>query len=395
MPDLRMKEAIAFMMDFAERTGLTSDHPRQRYLWTDAFAVCNLLGLARMTREQRYTELALRLVEQVHHTLGRQRQDDPRTGWLSGLGENEGESHPTRGGLRIGKQLAERGPNEPYDNQLEWERDGQYFHYLTKWMHALDQVTRATGRPEFNLWARELAEVTYAAFTYLPPNTGGARRMYWKMSIDLTRPLVPSMGQHDALDGYITCLQLHSTAASLPESVGGPGLEDEIAGFAAMLEGGEWATADPLGIGGLLVDAFRVQQLMQHGELLSDDRLLINLLTASVVGLEYFARSGELHRPADQRLAFREFGLAIGLHAAGLMQEALHSNPDRPFGSPEVRARLQALIDYVPIGDEIESFWRDPGHRSARTWSEHRDINEVMLATRLAPDGFLLLLTTD
>ncbi len=28
--------------------------------------------------------------------------------------------------------------------------------------------------------------------------------MYWKMSIDLTRPLVSSMGQHDPLDGFIT-----------------------------------------------------------------------------------------------------------------------------------------------------------------------------------------------
>lgn len=39
----------------------------------------------------------------------------------------------------------------------------------------------------------------------------------------------------------------------------------------------------------------------------------------------------------------------------------------------------------------IESFWRTPEHRRARSWSEHRDINEVMLATSLAPEGFLVL----
>jgi hypothetical protein len=34
--------------------------------------------------------------------------------------------------LRIGKQLAERRPGERFDERLEWERDGQYFHYLTR-----------------------------------------------------------------------------------------------------------------------------------------------------------------------------------------------------------------------------------------------------------------------
>lgn len=30
------------------------------------------------------------------------------------------------------------------------------------------------------------------------------KRMYWKMSVDLSRPQVPSMGHHDPLDGYIS-----------------------------------------------------------------------------------------------------------------------------------------------------------------------------------------------
>ncbi|HXJ81488.1 MAG TPA: hypothetical protein VMS64_22760, partial [Candidatus Methylomirabilis sp.] len=90
------------MSGFAERTGLTSDRPKRRYLWTDAFAVCNLVGLARLTGERAYMDLALRLVDQVHHVLGHYRADDARTGWISGLNEQEGESHPTRGGLRIG-----------------------------------------------------------------------------------------------------------------------------------------------------------------------------------------------------------------------------------------------------------------------------------------------------
>ena len=65
------------MTRFADRTGLTAERPAQRYLWTDAFAVCNFLGLGRATGESRHTELALRLVDRVHHVLGRHRADDP------------------------------------------------------------------------------------------------------------------------------------------------------------------------------------------------------------------------------------------------------------------------------------------------------------------------------
>ena len=79
------------MKDFAWRTGLdpVTAGP-QRYLWTDAFAVCNYLGLFGETGNAVYLDLALRLVDQVHHTLGRHCADDPRTGWISGLSPQEG-----------------------------------------------------------------------------------------------------------------------------------------------------------------------------------------------------------------------------------------------------------------------------------------------------------------
>jgi hypothetical protein len=385
MPDLRTKEAAALMEDFAQRTGLTSEHPPRRYLWTDAFAVCNLLGLARVTDKKRYKELALNLADQVHHTLGRHRSDDPRSGWISGLDEHEGEAHPTRGGLRIGKPLPERRPNDPFDEQLEWERDGQYFHYLTKWMHALDQLSRATGQPRFNRWARELSQTAYNAFTY-QTSSGGPRRMYWKMSIDLSYPLVPSMGQHDPLDAYITYVQLQSSA-TIPA---GPNLDAEIGQLKAMVEDGEWATADPLGIGGLLIDAYRVDQLRKTGTAI-EKGLLENLLDSALAGLKYYAGRGELQLPAQYRLAFRELGLAIGLQAVVLMWQAIEQHGQLSDTSAGLRTRLQALMQYAPLRDEIESFWRDADHRRANTWAEHQDINEVMLATSLAPDGFLTL----
>jgi hypothetical protein len=72
------------MQRFAERTGVTSDRPQRRYLWTDAFAVCNFLGLWRATGDAMHREVALRLVDQVHQTSA---ATAPMTclGWISGL----------------------------------------------------------------------------------------------------------------------------------------------------------------------------------------------------------------------------------------------------------------------------------------------------------------------
>ncbi len=382
-----VQQASELMMRFAERTGLTSDLPKRRYLWTDAFAVCNFLGLEQATGEKQYTDLALRLVDQVHHVLGVHRADDPRTGWISGLSEQEGETHPTRGGLRIGKELPERGVAEPFDEQLEWRRDGQYFHYLTKWMHALDQVYRWTGRSRFDTWARELAKVAHDAFAYTDRS---GRRMVWKMSIDLSRPLVPSMGQHDPLDGFITCTQLQTTKSVRSSTRNGPSLKEEVADFATMIAGQDWATTDPLGLGGLLTDASRVAQLTHLGAFAGDD-LLDRLLAAALRGLADYARQHDPTDPASRRLAFRELGLAIGLSAVELIEKETGTEHRQFSQSAEIQEPIEGLAPYVALGSEIKSFWLDPQHRETRTWSEHRDINEVMLATSLVPAGFLFI----
>ena len=370
----RLREAVDRMTALAERTGLTSARPSRRYLWTDAFAVCNLLGLARATGDEGKELLALRLVERVHHELGRHRSDEQRLGWISGLSEEEGEEHPTAGGLRIGKPLPERAPDEQIDPDLEWERDGQYFHYLTKWMHALDQVARSTRRPRYSRWARELARTAHRAFTYGPPHD---RRMVWKLSIDLSRPLVPSMGHHDPLDGFVTCIQLDATANDLEPSSGGLGAE--ASDFASMLAPEQLATSDPLGLGGLLVDACRLVQLDAERELVAA------LLAAAVRGLEHYRWKMDPSAPAAHRLAFRELGLAIGLEGLPLLQRAADALV------PTARASLVELFGHLNLRDEIESFWRRPEHRRSATWEEHADINDAMLATSLAPEGFLVL----
>jgi hypothetical protein len=362
--------AKRIMLAYAVRTGLTGEARGPRYLWTDAFAVCNFLGLWLSSGERFYLDLALRLVDRVHDTLGRHRGDDGRSGWLSGLAGEAARAHPTLGGLRIGKALPERRAGETFDAALEWERDGQYFHYLSQWMRALDRVARATGHARFNLWARELADVAFDRFCIAPG------RMAWKMSIDLSRPLVSAMGQHDPIDGLVTCMELRRTARELSALHDGPDLLVVAQGLTAMLQPDRWLTADPLGIGGLLVDASRVTQL---GDDAIMGTLFPGLLEAALAGLS-LGDPVPFDVPESERVAFRELGLAVGLKAIALVPSA---------GKGTVPA-LASLAPMLPLAKTIEAHWLSSERRATPAWTAHRGINDVMLATCLAPEGFLI-----
>ena len=199
------------------------------------------------------------------------------------------------------------------------------------------------------------------------------------MSVDSSRPLVPSMGQHDAVDGLVTCAQLQATAAELGGAVD-PDLTDVVADFAAMTRGQDLVTADPLGLGGLLADASRVAELMARG-VFADGELLDTLLASALAGLPHYVRQGDLEQPAARRLAFRELGLAIGLRATALLRD--RSGGGEGAVRPRTTALLDELAPYLPLATRMTSFWLDPAHRQSRTWVEHQDINDVMLATAL------------
>lgn len=379
----------SLMMGFAELTGLfPSKGAVRRYLWTDAFAVCNFLELHSRTGNQEYRELALRLVDQVHNVLGRHREDDARRGWISGLGEEGGKNHPTAGGLRIGKRMNERDPSDPFDEALEWDRDGQYYHYLTKWMHALCRVSRVTGDPLYNRWGVELAKAAHGPFTYVTP-AGAGKRIYWKMSIDLSYPLVDSMGLHDPLDGLITYSALQSTARRHLQA-GPADLTEPISDMAQMCAGKNFATDDPLGIGGLLSDGYRAAQLIAGGDFEYPD-ILNSCLDASLQGLRHYEMSGSQGLPAEHRLAFRELGLSIGLRAALKLMRVVKRSPDRFTSRESLFSKIESLERYAHLIDNIESFWLQPASRSTGTWTDHREINTVMLATSLAPDAYLTI----
>ena len=375
------------MAEFADSTGLSGvETSPRRYLWTDAFAVCNFIELYRQTKTENWRRLALSLVDQVHYILGRHRRDDARTGWISGLSEDEGRRHPTAGGLRIGKPINERRPDDPFNQRLEWDRDGQYYHYLTKWMHALNRLSRSTGDAVFNLWAVELAKAAHSGFVHVWQN--GTRRMYWKMSIDLSSPLVPSMGQHDPLDGLITYHQLQATAVELAEA--SPDLALEIADMADLCRGKNWTTEDPLGIGGLLTDAYKLVQLVMNIGF-AENGLLQDLLDSSLWGIDAFMQSNPLNLSVDYRLAFRELGLSIGLRAVEKIRALAHARQDEFNRIQHVYSPIDRLAHFIRLGETIERFWLETRNRESQTWAEHRDINSVMLATSLMPDGYLEL----
>ena len=273
-----------FMTEFASNTGLApeSSNPK-RYLWTDAFAVCNFLELYNLTNDKIYLNLALTLIYQVHHILGKYNHGNRKGGWISGLNMGEGENHPTQGGLRIGKEMYERSPDEPFNESLEWDRDGQYYHYLTKWMHALNNTSTITGDKKYIKWAMELAKTAHKKFTYMPTH-GIRKRMYWKMSVDLNCALVPSMGQHDPLDGYVTYCEIQNEMDNLDLTDNNEKpLVYEMENMKKICQGMSMVTKDPLGLGGLLSDATRIAQLINNGYNLFG--LLETILDAAIIGI--------------------------------------------------------------------------------------------------------------
>jgi hypothetical protein len=235
----------------------------------------------------------------------------------------------------------------------------------------------------------ELAKKAHARFVYAS-SYAGPKRMYWKMSIDLSRPLVPSMGQHDPLDGFVTYNELQATAAKDSEKSTGKDLSAEIFDMASICEGMSWATDDPLGIGGLLFDANRVAQLIATGNLKQAGQLE-TLLESSLIGLDSFVKENSLKLPVGYRLAFRELGLSIGLQAVEKIRELIERKSALSGKKDSLRSVVKSLSRYAGLREMIEKFWVENADKEAGSWIAHRHINGVMLATSLAPDGFLEL----
>ncbi|THC96999.1 hypothetical protein EYZ11_003503 [Aspergillus tanneri] len=319
---------------------------RGRYLWTDAFGVINFItlhreyeqamrssisGTASAAPDDRYLILARRLVETVHSILGRTRDGQD-------LLPGATEENPLGGGLRIGKKEA-TGP----------DGDGQYHHYLTLWMFALNRLSLATGDPKYNRQAVALARAIHAPF-FVNRHTGRPR-MVWKMAMDLSKPLVASEGNLDPVDGYVVCRLLQAAAMQSGE---GAVLKDEMEDYRRVMrrKGVNWLSRDPLDLGMTLwtvhwfVDreSWATQLAVQCLDRITD-----------LVEIErYFERN------RSSRLAFREFGTCMGLKCIS-----------------EQLSDKEASVDYRSLADSILHGWEAYLEQSLMS-DDLRPINKVI-----------------
>jgi hypothetical protein len=256
-------------------------------------------------------------------------------------------------------------------------------------MHALNTVSLIIKNPKYLYWAVELAKTAHSAFVY-SDSLSSNKRMYWKMSIDLSRPMIESMGQHDPLDGLISYKELQSSLDKVSENAHNFSLQKEIKDFESMCFEATWTSNDSLSTGGLLTDIYRIFQLISHKQKF-DKGILKNILYDTIISLNTYFKESTINRVPEYRLAFRELGLSIGLHAIKLINKAELHNTYNFENSKEITQSLFHLDKYTPLIEKIEKFWLEKKHQSTDNWQNHIDINCIMLATSLLPDRYLHL----
>ncbi|KAJ8103723.1 hypothetical protein POJ06DRAFT_6200 [Lipomyces tetrasporus] len=258
---------------------------RGRYLWTDAFGVLNFLTLYKETDQGRFLVLAKRLTQTVHDVLGWTRDGTSR---LPGATDQ----NPLGGGLRIGKTDAE-GP----------DGDGQYHHYLTLWMFALNRLSVAAEDRAYNDQAIALAKAIHPHF-FLHRATSNPH-MVWKISTDMSRPLVASQGHLDADTGYIIFRLLQATANE------GPTLDEEISDYKRLmnLRRAQFESSDTLDLG----MALWMVPWCARTEAWAQDMAQSCLRSLSRI----FSEVRYTERALGHRLAFREFGALMGIQCYG------------------------------------------------------------------------------
>ncbi|KAJ5774401.1 hypothetical protein N7457_009297 [Penicillium paradoxum] len=326
---------------------------RGRYLWTDAFGVINFLTMHNEYKrsgnedfgDDRYLVLASRLVETVHEILGKTRDGRSR---LRGATD----ANPLAGGLRIGKTDA-RGP----------DADGQYHHYLTVWMFALNRMTRASGDMKYNRQAIELAKAIHPRFFI--DRAAPRPRMIWKMSMDLSEPMVKSEGNLDPIDGYVVFRLLQATAI---EAGDGAVLTEEIDDYKRTMErkGEHFVSSDPLDLGMTLWTAHWFSERENWAAELAGKcfEQIYNL----------FEINRYLERNIRYRLAFREFGTSMGIQCQS-----------------EVSVEKERSVDLKCYSDAIIAAWDPYMHLAISddlTPEDLRPITRVMYASALIPGAF-------
>jgi len=319
---------------------------RGRYLWTDAFGILNLITLGTLTHDPTYTTLAARLIDRVHDVLGRTRDGTQR---LPGATD----AHPLRGGLRIGKASDEDDPSG--------DGDGQYHHYLTIWMFALNRMSLAARDPHYNDLAIELAKAVHPRF--VRDRDAERPRMCWKMSVDLSRPMVRSEGNLDPIDGYVVYSLLQRTNKADPSV-----LAQEVREYKKILDmkWRQYVSDDPLDLGMTLWTAHWLD---------GEEEWATQLTNRAAICTRVLFEDGYYDQSRAYRLAFREFGTGLGIRCH---TETRHKE------LPE-----EEQEDWEAYTDKIFSTWEPDVERgSTHTPASLVPITLVMYSSAMIPGAF-------
>ena len=292
--------AIKELLDFMKRERIWPNG--LRYLWTDAHGLCNLLTLYHVTGDTSYINQSEQLIADVYRILGRKK------------------------GLRIGE--------EP-------DRDGQYFHYLTKWIYALNEFGKI--KPEYHEKAVQLVKDIHPHFFKK------GRGVIWKMMEDLSSPYPGyGLGGLDFYDGYVVYKLVDEVA-----------LSNEMSDMFSFVQKDyrHFSCTQDLGLGETLWMTHYFQdepwaQILRERSVKQLDDMWIQKSD----GKGFFCR-----HPASRKVkfAFTNYGVSVGCQAVGIWPE-----------------RVNALNNYFKeykSGDEYDT----------------NSITHVMRCTSLLPGTFL------
>ena len=222
--------------------------------------------------------------------------------------------------------------------------DGQYHHYLTLWMFALNRLSKATNDRSYNEQAIALAKAIHPHFF-----DKGRRRMYWKIAMDRSRPLVNSQGNLDPIDGLVVFRKLQ--AASDDRSI----LQKEIEDYERIIElkGKHFVSSDTLDLG---------MTLWTSHWLADNEEYFADLTKQAERQVHKLFDQNYLDIPTSRRLAFREYGSCLGI---GCM-----ADPDEKMKT---------------YRDRIIETWE---HHRSSTPGDLRAISENMRAAAIIPGAF-------
>ena len=264
--------------------GLCADGHQRRYLWTDAFAVlafCSIADRYEMEGNREaaslYRVASNKLINVVHECLG-----VPRSGKAEDAMQKDPQSPTGYVGLRIGKVDSRRVT----DAGMEF--DGQYWHYVDKWLFALERAGRSD----------DAIKIAKSCFPYFFDSSRGGG-IHWKLSVDGTPPygLEHAYANQDTLSAFIVFSLLGKHDKELDEEISM--LRTALSGYRPRV------TSDPLGWG---LEAIYNQFI--HGHPMS------NTL--------YTLQDRALH-PSHLSLPFRLYGAIIGARIASIAPQKVDS----------------------------------------------------------------------